>query len=153
MGAVVKHDYAEDIRNHRFGMIAKLVRKGNISSLDQTALNLLADYLVGNLKRPKGRPQEDDLGRGACLHAEYMNLKQYGMTTAELSKFLQENATNDNLKTLMKSLKAKRMKRFDAIFLLADMYGVSDKTVARLINAWSVYQKRSTHLLTVNGLK
>jgi hypothetical protein len=32
MGAVVKHDYASDIKNRHFDKIAELIRKGDISS-------------------------------------------------------------------------------------------------------------------------
>ena len=77
MGATVRWDYADDIKNHRFEKLAALLRKGEVAALDQNTLNLLADYLE-NPKRPRGAPRKDNYELAEYLYDEFCSLRRYG---------------------------------------------------------------------------
>jgi len=55
---IAKYSYAEEIKHRKFGKVALLVQKGDISTLNQEELNLLADYLE-NSKGKRGSPKKD----------------------------------------------------------------------------------------------
>lgn len=84
MGACIQYDYADDIKNHRFEKVADLLRKGELSALDQTSLNLLADYLEGELRLPRGRkPHYDKFELAEYIYENVANLMRHGMTRGE----------------------------------------------------------------------
>ena len=134
MGAVIRYDYTDDIKNHRFEKIVGLLRTGKISTFDQTELNLLADYLEGNLKRGKGAPKKDKWLMAEYLYAEFESLKEYGMTTNECCEYIREHATAENHKTLMVQFEANKKNRKDAIAVLAEKEKMSVKNVERLVD-------------------
>lgn len=134
MGATVRCDYAEDIKNHRFSRIADLLRDGKINELNREEQSLLADFLEDRLKLPKGRrPHYDTLVLAEYLHNELQSLRTCGMTTAELAGYFQTNATVEDYKTLMESKKAARLNRKKALEILAGRESMSLKNVERLV--------------------
>jgi hypothetical protein len=95
-----RHDYAADIRNRRFGKIALLIRGGDISSMDITARNLLADYLEGNLRRTKGRPKDtNEFETAEHCHAEFYRLKREGVKRKDALKIIANSLTVENIDT------------------------------------------------------
>jgi len=92
VGAIIRHDYAEDIKQHRFEMLVSLLRRGEVSFLEQNELNLLADYLEGKLKKPKGRPKDEYENEFAqALYDEYVSLRKYAQTPGEIAKTFENN--------------------------------------------------------------
>lgn len=142
MGAVVKHDYAEDIRKRHFKEIADLVRKGDISALDEAARNLLADYLEGKLKpRTRGRPRLDNPMIAEGLYEEFRNIKRTGMTKLELSEYVLKDETGEGAKKLFSPNARDKKTRHDAIAYLADTEGMGFDNVERHIEYWESYIK------------
>lgn len=129
---IIRYEYSDDIKNHRFGKIAALVRKGDISSLNQSELDLLADFLDGNLKiGRRGAPRKDEYGEAEHLWDECGFIMQYGMTRSEFSTFWEENVTHENYKNLLKSCKKIRITK--AIKILADKMCMGEDNVKRLV--------------------
>lgn len=134
MGATVRWDYADDIKNHRFSRIADLLRDGKINELNREEQSLLADFLEGRLKLSKGRRSHyDKLVLAEYLHNELKSLRTYGMTTDELAEFFQTNATVENHKILLESIKTKRLNRKQALERLAKRECMGLKNVERLV--------------------
>jgi hypothetical protein len=135
----IPYDYAEYIRQNKksrcYVKIAALVRKGDISDLDQEALHLLADYL--NDPKKIGRPRKDNMLLSESLHGKLECIKQYGMTSSELNEYF-KNATNENFKALREALKTNQKKRNEAIEHLAEKENLSFKQVEKLTDSWSV---------------
>jgi hypothetical protein len=141
MGATIHYDYAEDIRNFDFRQVAALIRKGDISALDQESRELLAGYLDGTRKRRKGRPRNDEFNLSQYLHNEYTCLRNFGKTSSEMSQYVQKHATADNLEQLNKECRKLGMKREEAIDVLAKKEGLNFKNVERLVDAWAKYER------------
>jgi hypothetical protein len=136
MGAsfILRYDYAEEIKSHNFKHVAALIRKGDISALDQTELDLLSDFLEGKLKRPKGAPKRDAYELAEYLYDEYLSLRNFGLTSREFSNYHQKHATPENYKELFHILRKSGMNRQQAIEALASEKGMGCKNVERLID-------------------
>ena len=105
---IIRPGYAEDIRKHHFWGVAELLRNGDLAALDQNARNLLADYLLGNLKRERGAPRKDEALEAEYLFAECESMMKYGMMRSDFSTYWQENATAENCKDILKPRKIMR---------------------------------------------
>jgi hypothetical protein len=114
------YDLDEDIRQHRFENLARAFRKGQVAELKQSTLNLLADYLEGKLKRPKGRPNIDEYDLALSLYSEYSTLRRYGLTRKEYAEYCITNHGKRG-NELLDPLKGKGLSREDAINKLADI--------------------------------
>lgn len=104
------YDYAEDILHNNFAAVASLIRKGDISALDNEARNLLADFLEGKTKvGPK--PDRFRYEFAERVYMEYESLKKHGRTLTEQAEVEIgiECGTIDS-----KERKGKRMKREEA---------------------------------------
>jgi len=76
------YDYTEDILHKRFTVIASLIRKGDISALNEEARNLLADFLEGKNKVGV-KPDRYRYEFAETVYLEYESLKKYGRTISE----------------------------------------------------------------------
>jgi len=131
MGATFNQELAEDIKNLAFRRVAELIRKGDISALDQESRELLADYLEGKWKRGKGAPRKNSSLEAENLYDECEHLMNYGMLHSEFLTYWNENATAENFGQILTPRKV--MTRTKAIGVLADKLGMGVENVKRLV--------------------
>lgn len=127
-------DLEEEIRQHKFDHVARIFREGKAGELTPKEQNLLADYFEGKLRRPKGRPRDNEQHLFAeNLYSEYQLLRKYGRTSAECSEYISENFGALG-KGGLNPLKGQGMSRQDAIQKLADIHIMGTKNVERLVD-------------------
>lgn len=139
MGATTRYDFAAYIRNQGRGdypKIAELIRKGDISCLCQDARDLLADYLEGK-KLPRGGKTKDQATLSQHLCDEMWNLETYGRTSDEIAEYFRKNATSENYKSILETLKSDKKITTKARAYLAKKEGMSIKNIEAVTNNYS----------------
>jgi len=118
----------EDIRDHKFERITKILRSGQISELKQETLNLLADYLEGKVKRrPGGQTADCNDEEAERIYQELQSYMEYGCSTSEVMQITYDYSDdkgkikelkNDLRKNGMKITKAREKMAKDSYALL-----------------------------------